>query len=101
MAGRRVCSLTVKTQQTTQSAFGPAMAVGRICDGVLQVCFESLQYRTFQIGSQQCAFDRIVLTLLLRQQKVILLKNGIPDCPLNFRTQVTFAIKALVLGGAR
>ncbi|MNR32953.1 hypothetical protein D3C85_1505870 [compost metagenome] len=72
------------------------MSVGRVGDEVSQIGFKSLQYRTLQIGSQQCAFDCIVLTILLRQQQVVFLKNGVPDNPLNLCTQATFTIKALV-----
>jgi hypothetical protein len=57
-----------------------------------------MEYRALNIGGQQRSVERLILTLMLCQQQVVVLDNRVLQCPLNFGDQATFAVKALKRG---
>ncbi|KJZ50094.1 hypothetical protein VC35_03125 [Pseudomonas fluorescens] len=102
MSSHRIRPFAVKAHKTRQSAFGLAMAVRRVGDGVLLLIgCEGLQHRALQVSRQQRAFNGTALALLLRQQEVVILKDTESDRPLYFGGQAAFAVKTLVSGCIR
>ena len=60
--------------------------------------FERMEYRALYIRGKQRGVKRIALVQLLRQEYVVVLDNGVVQCPLYFGGQATVAVKALKRG---
>jgi hypothetical protein len=56
---------------------------------------ECIQYRALSIGGEQGGFDGAVLSLLLRQQLIIVLDDRALRRALNLSGQAGFLVKAL------
>ena len=84
--GQWVRPFAIEPHQTHPSICRLAVTIGRIGDGLcLVVGFESVEHRALLINRQQRGVVFDTLLLLLRQQPVTVLEEGLAQRSLNFR----------------